>query len=190
MFSGAALCICDFFKMVDPRMRVEDGGLRSLENPINVHGLHNMDLDRPEEHTRLDTNLVWPPTERALDLTHLRRYRQVPLTQDSVNSFVYKYCFVMDAEENCLYVGRRQKKVMHQMLVRQFLLWIRDNLIDCLDESRWPLEMILFKGLDDLLPCKFPKVHSGSCCQAIAQCYRRIQAMEGWVEESESEEEP
>ena len=172
-------------------MRVVDGGLRSLENPVNVHGLQNMNMNRPEEHTRLDTNLVWPLTERALDLTHLRRFRRVPLTQDSVNSFVYKYCFVMDAEENCLYVGRRQKRVMHQMLVKQFLPWIRDNLIDCLDESRWPLEMILFKGLDDLLPCKFPKVHSGSCWQAIAQCYRRIQAMEGWVEEeSESEEEP
>ena len=182
-------CSVIFFKMVDPRMRVEDGGLRSLENPINVHGLHNMDLGRPEERTRLDTNLVWPLAERSLDLTHLRRFRRVPLTQESVNSFVYKYCFVMDAEENCLYVGRRQKRVMHQMLVRQFLPWIRDNLIECLDDSRWPLEMILFKGLDDLLPCKFPKVHSGSCWQAIAQCYRRIQAMEGWVEESESEEE-
>ena len=170
-------------------MRVEDGGLRSLENPINVHGLRNMDLGRPEERTRLDTNLVWPLTERSLDLTHLRRFRRIPLTQESVNSFVYKYCYVMDAEENCLYVGRRKKRVMHQMLVRQFLPWIRDNLIECLDDSRWPLEMILFKGLDDLLPCKFPKVHSGSCWQAIAQCYRRIQAIEGWVEESESEEE-
>ena len=169
-------------------MRVVDGGLRSLANPINVHGLDNMDMNRPEERTRLDTNLVWPPTERTLDLTHLRRYRRVPLTQDSANSFVYKYCFVMDAEENCLYVGRHQKRIMHQMLVRQFLPWIRANLIDCLDESRWPLEMILFKGLDDLLPCKFPKVHSGSCWQAISQCYRRIQAMEGWVDESESEE--
>ena len=172
-------------------MRVADGGLRALDNPINIHGLHNMDLNRPEEHTRLDTNLVWPLTERrSLDLTHLRRYRRIPLTQASVNSFVYKYCFVMDAEENCLYVGRRQKRVMHQMLVRQFLPWIRDNLIECLDDSRWPLEMILFKGLDDLLPCKFPKVHAGACWQAIAQCYYRIQRMEGWVEESDSEEEP
>ena len=174
--------------MVDPRMRVVDGGLRSLANPVNIHGLENMNMNRPEERTRLDTNLVWP-RERALDLTHLRRYRRVPLTQASVNSFVYKYCFVMDAEENCLYVGRHQKRIMHQMLVRQFLPWIRANLIDCLDESRWPLEMILFKGLDDLLPCKFPKVHSGSCWQAIAQRYRRIQAMQEWVEESESEEE-
>ena len=190
MFSGAALLLRElFFKMVDPRMRVADGGLRDLDNPINVHGLDNMDLNRPEERTRLDTNLVYPLTDRVLDLTHLRRFRRVPLTQDSVNSFVCKYCFVMDAEENCLCVGRRQKRIMHQMLVKQFLPWIRDNLIDCLDESRWPLEMILFKGLDDLLPCKFPKVHSGSCWQAIAQCYRRIQAMEGWVEDSESEEE-
>ena len=134
MFSGAALLVYDLFSnMVDPRMRVVDGGLRALDNPINVHGLDNLDLNRPEERTRLDTNLVYPLTDRVLDMTHLRRFRRVPLTQDSVNSFVYKYCFVMDAEENCLWVGRRQKRIMHQMLVKQFLPWIRDNLIDCLD---------------------------------------------------------
>ena len=176
--------------MVDPRMRVVDGGLRPLDNPINIHGLHNMDLNRPEEQTRLDTNLVYPLTDGVMDLTHLRRFRRIPLTQDSVNSFIYKYCYVMDNMENCFVRGRRQRRVMDQMLTKQFLPWIRDNLIECLDESRWPLEMILFESLDDLLSCKFPKVHSGSCWQAIAQCYRRIQAIEGWVEESDSEEEP
>ena len=175
--------------MVDPRMRAVDSGLRDLANPINVHGLNNMDLNRPEQRTRLDANLVWPLTERTMDLTHLRRFRRIPLTQDSVNSFIYKYCFAMDAEENCFVRGRRQKRVMGQMLTKQFLPWIRDNLIECLDDSRWPLEMILFKGLDDLLLDKFPKIHSGACWQAIAQCYYRIQRMEGWVEESESEEE-
>ena len=169
-------------------MRVGDGGLRSLTNPMNVHGLENMNMNRPEERTRLDVNLVWPPTERALDLTLLRRFRRVPLTQASVNSFIYKYCYVMDNVENCLYIGRHRKRIMQQMIVQQFLPWIRANLIDCLDESRWPLEMILFETLDDLLPCKFPKIHSGSCCKAIAQCYHRIQAMEAWVED-ESEEE-
>ena len=43
------------------------------------------------------------------------------------------------------------------------------------DESRLPLEMILFKALDDLLLDNFPKVRSGSCWQAITQYYRRIQ---------------
>ena len=158
-------------------MRVVDGGLRSLTNPINVHGLNNMNMNRPEERTRLDVNLVYPATERAVDLTHLRRFRRVPLTQASVNSFIYKYCYVMDNVENCLYVGRWQKRIMQRML------------IECLDESRWPLEMILFETLDDLLPCKFPKIHSGSCWQAIAQCYHRIQTMEAWVEEESEEEE-
>ena len=189
MFSGAALFLCDFFKMVDPRMRVVNGGLRSLANPANIHGLNNMDMNRPEERTRLDANLPYWSTERNLDLALLRRYRRVPLTQDSVNSFIYKYCYVMDNVENCLYVARHQKRIMQQMLTKQFLPWIRNNLIDCLDESRWPLEMILFETLDDLLPCKFPKIHSGSCWQAIAQCYHRIQKMEAWVEESEEEEE-
>ena len=189
MFSGAALCICDFFKMVDARMRLEGGGLRALDNPINIHGLGNMDLGRPEERTRLKANLPSWPSEMNLDLALLRRYRRVPLTQDSVNSFVYKYCYVMDNVENCLYVGRHQKRILHQMLVRQFLPWIRSNLIECLDESRWPLEMVLFETLDDLLPCKFPKIHSGSCWQAIAQCYHHIQRMEAWVNGEESEEE-
>ena len=170
-------------------MRAVDSGLRDLVNPINVHGLNNMDLGRPEERTRLEANLPSWWSETNLDLALLRRYRRIPLTQASVNSFVYKYCYTMDNEENCLNIGRRQKRVMHQMLVKQFLPWIRDNLIECLDDSRWPLEMILFKGLDDLLLDKFPKIHSGACWQAIAQCYYRIQRMEGWVEESESEEE-
>ena len=176
--------------MVDPRMRVTGAGPKDLVNPINIYGLHNMDLDRPEERTRLEANLPSRWSEMNLDLALLRRCRRVPLTQAIVNSFVYKYCYTMDNEENCLNIGRRQKRVMHQMLVKQFLPWIRDNLIECLDDSRWPLEMILFKGLDDLLPCKFPKVHAGACWQAIAQCYHRIQKMEGWVEESDSEEEP
>ena len=168
-------------------MRVEGGGLRTLENPINVHGLENMDLGRPEERTRLEANPVYPATSRNLDLTLLRRCRRVPLTQAIVNSFVYKFCYVMDNEENCLNIGHRQKRVMRQMLVRQFLPWIRENLIDCLDGSRWPLEMILFEALDDLLPAKFPKIHSGSCWQTIVQCYLRIQQMQRWVDEEDEE---
>ena len=169
-------------------MRVVDGGLGDLANPINVHGLNNMDMNRPEEHTRLDARLIYPATERSLDLTLLRRFRRVPLTQASVNSFIYKYCYVFDNEENCLYVGRWQKQVMHRMLTKQFLPWIRNNLICCLDESRWPLEMVLFEALDSLLPDKFLKVHSGSCCEAIAQCYQRIQKMQAWLEEEEDED--
>ena len=169
-------------------MRVVDGGLRTLANPINIHGLENMNMNHPEERTRLDTNPVYPQTERNLDLTHLRRFRRVLLTQAIVNGFIYKYCFVMDAEENCLYVGRHQKQVLGQMLVKQFLPWIRNDLIDCLDESRWPLEMILFETLDELLPDKFAKVHSGSCWQAIAQCYQRIQKMQAWLEEEDDED--
>ena len=176
--------------MVDPRMRVADDGLRALDNPINIHGLGNMDLGRPEERTRLEVNLPSWWAETNLDLALLRRYRRVPLTQDSVNSFVYKYCYVMDNVENCLYVGRHQKRILQQMLTKQFLPWIRANLIECLDESRWPLEMVLFETLDDLLPCKFPKIHAGACWQAIAQCYYRIQKMEAWVNGEESEEEP
>ena len=95
--------------MVDPRMRVEDGGLRDLINPINVHGLHNMDLGRPEERTRLEANPPYPPSSLNLDMSLLRRCRRVPLTQAIVNSFVYKYCYTMDNEENCLNIGHRQK---------------------------------------------------------------------------------
>ena len=91
-------------------MRVVDGGLRTLDNPINIHGLSNMDVNRPEERKRLDTNPVWPPRVRALDLTLLRRYRRVPLTQASVNSFVYKYCCVFSDKENYLSgVGTKNK---------------------------------------------------------------------------------
>ena len=166
-------------------MRVAGEGLRPLDNPINVHGLHNMNVNRPEERTRLDAQPIDPASQRNLDLTHLRCFRRVPLTKTIVNSFVYKYCYVMDVEEYCLNIGRRQKKVMGTMLVRQFLPWTRDNLMECLDDSRWPLEMVLFETLDNLLPDKFPKVLSGSCWQAIVQCYQRIQEMQRWMEEEE-----
>ena len=161
------------------------GGLRPLDNPINVHGLDNMREGYPEERTRLVARPIFSLTDRNLDLTHLHRFRRVPLTQAIVNSFVYKYCYVLDNEENCLDIGRRQKNVKGRMLTKQFLPWIRDNLIDCLDETRWPLEMILFETLDNLLADKFPKVHSGSCWQAIVQCYQRIQQMQRWLEEDE-----
>ena len=83
----------------------------------------------------------------------------------------------MGDEENCLQCGRHQKQVMRQMLERQFLPWIRANLIDCLDETRQPLEMTLFEALDDLLLDNFPKVHSGSCWQAIVQHYQHLKEM-------------
>ena len=76
---------------------------------------------------------------------------------------------------------------MGRMLVQHFLRWIRNNLIDCLDEFRWPPEMVLFETLDSLLPDKFPKVNSGSCWQAIAQCYQRIQKMQAWLEDEDEE---
>ena len=166
-------------------MRVENGGLRDLSSVVNVCSLQNINVRRPEEQTRLDDNPIYPPTEKNLDLKYLRRYRRVPLTQALVNSFIFKYCYVLDIEENCLGCGGRQKRVMRQMLTKQFLPWIRDNLVECLDESRWPLEMILFEALDNFLPDKFPKIHSGSCWQAIAQCYRRIQEMQRWVDEEQ-----
>ena len=168
--------------MVDPRRRVEGGGLRTLDSAINERGLENMSEGYPEPREGLDDHPVRPTSERNLDLKYLRRCRRTRLTRKSVNAFVNNNCFIMGDEENCLQCGRRQKQVMGEMLERQFLPWIRDNLIDCLDESRWPLEMILFKALDDLLLDNFPKVHSGSCWQAITQCYRRIQEMQRWVD--------
>ena len=143
-------------------MRVVGGGLRTLDNPMNVYGVENMSVGYPEESTRLDGYPIFPPTPRNIDIKYLRRCRRVPLTHQLVNGFVNNYCYFMGDEENCLECGRRQKKVMERMLEKQFLPWIRDNLIDCLDEDRWPLEMILFKALDDLLLDKFPKIRSGS----------------------------
>ena len=169
--------------MVDPRRRVEGGGLRTLDSAINERGLENMSEGYPKPRVRLDDHPVRPTSERNLDLKYLRRCRRTRLTHKSVNAFVNNYCSIVADEENCLQCGRRQKQVMGEMLEKQFLPWIRDNLIDCLDESRWPLEIILFKALDDLLLDNFPKVRSGSCWQAITQCYRRIQEMQRWVDE-------
>ena len=159
-------------KMADPRMRVAGEGIRTLDNPINVHRLENMSVGYPEERTRLDGHPIQSTSPRNLDLKYLRRCRRTRLTQKSVNGFINNYCFIMSDEENCFECVRRQRRVMGEMLEKQFLPWIRDNLIDCLDADRWPLEMILFKALDDLLLDKFPKIRSGSCWQAITQCYR------------------
>ena len=164
-------------------MRVEDGGLRTLENPINVHGLENINLNRPEERTMLEDHPVRVTTPRSFDLKYLRRYRRVRLTHGLVDGFLNNYCFMMINEENCFGDGRRQKQVLGQMLVRQFLPWIRNNLICCLDETQWPLQMDLFQAMDDLLLDKFPKVHSGSCWQAIVQHYQHLKEMQAWLEE-------
>ena len=166
-------------------MRVEGGSLRTLDNPINVHGLENMSVGYPEARTMLDGHPIQATSPRNWDLKYLRRFRRTRSTQKSVNGFVNNYCHIINNEENCLECGRRQKRVMGEMMERQFLPWIRDNLIDCLDAEIWPLEMILFKALDDLLLDKFPKVRSGFSWQAITQCYRRIQEMQRWVEKTE-----
>ena len=176
-----------FFKMVDPRMRVEEGGLRDLDSPVNVHRLENMSAGYLEPKVILDDQPVRPTSERNLDLKYLRRCRRVSLNHNMVNSFVNNYCFIMGDEENCLQCGRCQKQVMRQMLERQYLPWIRANLIDCLDETRRPLEMTLFEALDDLLLDNFPKVHSGSCWQAIVQHYQHLKEMQAWLEEEEEE---
>ena len=171
--------------MVDPRMPVEGSGLRTLNNPVNVHGLENMSTGYPEARTRLDDHPIQARSPMNLDLKYLRRFRRTRLTHKSVNAFVNNYCHIMSDEENCLECGRRQRRVMGEMLEQQFLPWIRDNLIDCLDEDRWPLEMILFKALDDLLLDKCPKIRSGSCWQANTQCYRRIQEMQRWIDKQQ-----
>ena len=134
----------------------------------------HMSTGYPEEWTRLDDRPIYPATTLDLGLKHLRRFRRVPLTHVLVNSFIHKYCYALDNSENCFRYGCRQKRVMREILTKQFLPWTRNNLVECLDESRWPLEMILFEALDDLLPDKFPKIYWGSCWQAIAQCYRRL----------------
>ena len=171
--------------MVDPRIRVEGSGLRDLDNPVNIHRLENMSVGHPEPRVRLDDHPVRPTSVRNLDLKYLRRSRRIRLTHHVVNSFVNNYCYIMQSEENFLCCGRRQKQVMRAMLVRQFLPWIRDNLVHHLDETQWPLRMDLFEALDDLLLDNFPKIHSGSCWQAIVQCYLCIQQMQRWVDEEQ-----
>ena len=151
-------------------MRVTGGGLRELDNAINVHGLDNMSVGYPEETTRLDYYPIYPETSLNLDLKHLRRCRRVPLTHESVNSFAHKYCYVMGMEENCLRSGKQQEKVMRRMLVKQFLPWLRNNLAVCLDDSYWHIELDLFEALDDLQPDRFPKIYLSSCWQAIDRC--------------------
>ena len=173
--------------MVDPRIRVVGGGLRTLVNPINVHGLKNINMNRPEERTILEDHPVRRTTPRNIDLKYLLRFWRVRLTNDLVDGFVNNYCFMMINEENCFGHGRRQKQVLGQMLVKQFLPWIRANLVNCLDESQWPLQMDLFRVLDDLLLDKFPKVHAGSCWQAIVQHYQHLKEMQAWLEEEEEE---
>ena len=53
--------------MVDPRMRVEGGGLRELDSPVNVHGLQNMSVGYPEARVRLDDHPIHPTSTRNLD---------------------------------------------------------------------------------------------------------------------------
>ena len=145
-----------FQEWCTPRMRIVGEGLKDLTTAVNICRLQNIHVGYPEQRTRFDNNPIYPETPLNLDLKHLWRYRRVPLTQALVNSFIYKYCYVLDVEENCLGQGWRQKRAMRKMLTRQFLPWIRDNLVDCLDETCWPLEMILFEALDNLLADKFP----------------------------------
>ena len=166
-------------------MRVAGVGLQDLVNPANVYGLDNMNLNRPEERTLLEDHPVRVTSQRSFDLKYLRRCRRIRLTHGLVDGFINNYCYIMQSEENFLRCGRRQKRVMGTMLERQFLPWIRDNLVYHLDESQWPLRMILFEALDDLLLDKFPKLHSGSCWQAIVQCYLYLQQMRRWMEEQQ-----
>ena len=173
--------------MVDPRMRVTGAGLKDLENPVNVYGLGNMDLNRPEEETLLEGNPIRVTSPRTFDPKYLHRYRRIRLDHGLVDGFINNYCFILQDEENFLRCGRRQKRVMGQMLERQFLPWIRGHLVYHLDESQWPLRMILFWALDDLLLDKFPKLHSGACWQAIAQCYLYLQQAKRWMEEEEEQ---
>ena len=169
--------------MVDPRMRVTGAGLRDLENPVNVYGLGNMDLNRPEEETLMEGNPIRVTSPMTFDLKYLRRYRRIRLDHELVDGFINNYCFILQDEENFLRCGRRQRRVMGQMLERQFLPWIRGHLVYHLDESQWPLRMFLFWALDGHLLDRFPKIHSGACWQAIAQCYLYLQQAKRWMEE-------
>ena len=159
-------------------MRTEGDGLRPMDNPINVHGLDNMDLGHPEERTMMEDHPVRVTSERSFDLKYLRRYRRIRLNRGLVDGFVNNYCFMMLNEENCFERGEYQKRVMRTMLTRQFLPWIHDNLIECLDQSRWPMRMDCFWVLDELLAHKFPGVHEGSCWGTIVQHYLRLRQMQ------------
>ena len=81
--------------MVDPRMRVVNGGLRTLENPINVYGLENMSEGYPEPRVRLDEHPIRVTSERSLDLKYLRRCRRIRLNHGLVDGFVNNYCYIM-----------------------------------------------------------------------------------------------
>lgn len=69
------------------------------------------------------------------------------------------------------YRHRRQKNIMGKMMAKVLIPFINKNRVECSDESRWPITMKNFEGLDYHLPIKFPRIHQW---QAIAQCYNNI----------------
>ena len=52
-------------------MRVAGVGLQDLANPVNVYGLNNMDLNRPEERTLLQDHPVRVTSESSGMLRHV-----------------------------------------------------------------------------------------------------------------------
>ena len=55
-----------------------------------------------------------------------------------------------------------------------FIPFIYKNRVWCLDESLWPISLEEFKGLNEQLIDKFPKIYAGHQEQTIAKYYQEI----------------
>ena len=68
----------------------------------------------------------------------------------------------------------RQKKVLGRMLRKVLITFIYKNRLWCSDETQWPITLEEFRGLNEQLIDKFPKIHASHQWQTIVVYYQAI----------------
>ena len=147
-------------------------GLIDMNSFVNVHGYESLNEGVAEETTRLERSA---DLEEAwyVDAILFRRFCKILLDQEGARVFTRFYWAVMIDDENA-FRFRGQKKIMGKILAKVLIPFIYKNRVECLDETRWPITMEDFEGLDYHLPIEFPKIHASRQWRAIAQCYNNM----------------
>jgi len=94
-----------------------------------------------------------------------------------VAAFIRLYFLALVDRENAYRYPGEEKgaaKVLNEALVKRVIPFIYKNRVWTMDESVWPITLEEFRGLNDHLGAKLPKIHAGHHCQMIIYFYEEI----------------
>jgi len=159
---------CELLLVRVEKKMSERKSLSCLSSYVNVNGEEAVGRRVRAERTTLD--------RIALRMAERREETWRPLNRKRTSTFVRLFLTAMVDKQNAFRSDQQKKsieKMLIQALVKRVIPFVYRNRVWTLDENMWPISLAEFRGLNDQLDAKLPKIHASHHWQSIVIFTRR-----------------